>query len=68
MTLWKEIKNQFRKPTPLEVATAELVEAELEKLVDETAREHAEASVSYNNARIARLRKYVVNLTKEEAK
>lgn len=53
MTLWKEIKNQFRKPTPLEVATAELVEAELEKLVDETAREHAEASVSYNNARMS---------------
>jgi hypothetical protein len=68
MTLWKEIKNQFRKPTPLEVATAELVEAELEKLVDETAREHAEASVSYNNARITRLRKYIANLTKEEVK
>lgn len=65
MKLWTEMKHQFRKPTPLEVATAELVDAELEKLVDETALDHAEASVAYNSARIDRLRAYINALTGE---
>lgn len=68
MTLWKEIKNQFRKPTPLEVATAELVEAELAKLEAETGREFADSQVQYNAARIARLKKFIAAATKEEQK
>lgn len=68
MKLWKEIKNQFRKPTPLEIATVELVEAELAKLEAETGREFADSQVQYNAARIARLKKFVAAATKEEAK
>ena len=68
MKLWTEIKAIFRKPTPLEVATMELMDAEFAKLQAETGREFAEAAVAYNSARITRLRKYIANLTKEEQK
>jgi hypothetical protein len=53
------IKNLFARPTPLELATVELIEAERAKLEAETGREYADALVKYNTARIARLRKYI---------
>jgi hypothetical protein len=68
MRLWTDLKNTFRKPTPLEIATVELVEAELAKLEAETGREFADSQVQYNAARIARLKKFVAAATKEEAK
>ncbi len=68
MKLWTELKKTCGKITPLEEATAELVDAEFAKLQAETGKEFAEALVTYNNARITRLRKYIANLTKEEAK
>ena len=68
MKLWTDLKNTFRKPTPLEIATVELVEAELAKLEAETGREFADSQVQYNAARIARLKKLVAAATKEESK
>lgn len=66
MKLWNEIKNQFRKQTPLEVAAAELVEAELARLDAATGREFADSQVQYNDARITRLKKFINQTTKEE--
>ena len=68
MKLWTDLKNTFRKPTPLEIATVELVEAELAKLEAENGREFADSQVQYNAARIARLKKFIAAATKEEAK
>lgn len=68
MKLWNDIKNIWRKPTPLEVATAELVEAELSKLEAETGQEFAASQVAYNTTRILRLRKFIATCVKEESK
>ena len=62
------LKRIFRKLTPLEMATIELVAAERAKLEAETGKEFADALVAYNTARIARLKKYINTLSKEEAK
>lgn len=59
MNLLKYLQNLFAKPTPLELATMELVQAERAKLEAETGREYADALVKYNTARITRLRKYI---------
>ena len=47
--------NIFKKPTPLEVAQRELVEAEHAKLAAQSAAEYAESMVRYNQQRITRL-------------
>ena len=47
----------MRQLTPLEVAAAELAEAELRLLEAESAVEYAQSVVAYNEARIRRLRK-----------
>jgi len=62
------LKKLFRKLTPLEVASAELMVAELAKLEAETAKEFAAALVGYNNDRISRLKRYIGMLTKEDGK
>ena len=60
--------HPWKLPTPLEIATEELVTAERAKLEAETGQEYAAALVAYNTARIARLKKYINQATKEEAK
>ena len=69
----KDMKNWLKfifpsTPSPLELATRELVQAERSKLEAETAQEYAAALVSYNAARIARLTQYIHGLTKVEVK
>jgi hypothetical protein len=59
MKLWNALKQQFRRITPMEIASTELVEAEVAKLEAETAQEFAASAVSYNNARIIRLKKFL---------
>lgn len=66
MKFIQDIKRVFRKLTPLEVATNELVEAELSKLEAQSAKEYAQSIEEYNAARIKRLRKYVETLTSED--
>lgn len=57
--MFEYLKHFFARPTPLELATEELIQAERAKLEAETGREYADALVKYNTARIARLRKYI---------
>ena len=47
--------NIFKKPTPLQLAQRELLDAELAKLTAQTAMEYATSMVDYNQARIDRL-------------
>lgn len=58
-----EMKRLFRKLTPLEIASSELVAAELEKLQADTAKEYAEALSGYSAARIKRLKAYIATAT-----
>lgn len=59
MNFYTEIKQMFMVPTPLEVAAAQLAEAELELLKAETGVEYAGSMVSFNKAQIKRLRAYI---------
>ena len=55
----EQIKRIFHRLTPMELASRELVEAELEKLQAESTQEWAAAVVTYNTARISRLRLFL---------
>lgn len=61
------LKNMFRRRTPLELASKEMVDAELSKLEAQSAQEYAAAIAAYNAARVKRLREYIQQHT-EEAK
>lgn len=51
------------KPTPLEAAARELIEAEHAKLEAQSGAEYAMALVSYNDKRITRLLKFINEAT-----
>ena len=53
------LRELYRKPTPLEMAAQELVEAEHAKLAAQSAAEYAASIVVYNDKRINRLRAYI---------
>lgn len=60
--MWDEFKRTlkiFRTPSPLELATRELTQAELALLEAQSAREYADAMVMYHGERIDRLRRYI---------
>lgn len=57
--MWAELVAVFRKPTPTEVATRELVEAQLAKLQAQTAVDYSTAIAAYNEARAKRLREFL---------
>lgn len=59
MNLYSELKAMFKMPTPIEVAAAQLAEAELQLLKSETGVEYAGSMVSFNKAQIKRLRAYI---------
>lgn len=59
------LKSLFRPPSPLELATRELLEAQRGFLSSESACEYAESLSLYHSARIERLRTYINELTKE---
>ena len=59
MNFYTEIKQMFKMPTPLEVAAAQLAEAELELLKAETGVEYAGSMVMFNKAQIKRLKAYI---------
>ena len=58
------IKGVFAKPTPLELAAQELIDAERSKLLAETGLDYAKSQVAYNTARIIRLRLFINQETK----
>lgn len=66
MFLKQYIVSLYRTPTPLEMATAELAEAERKLLAALTARDYAETEVDYNRRRITRLRQYINEASVEE--
>ncbi|MGD9599921.1 MAG: hypothetical protein AB7P94_16785 [Steroidobacteraceae bacterium] len=51
--------NPFKLPTPHEAARRELAQAELQLLAAHTHAEHAAATLTYNQQRVARLRALV---------
>jgi hypothetical protein len=59
-------KRALRKLTPLEVASRELAEAELQSLSAQTAVEYANSVVAYNAQRIKRLRSFIGKQTTDE--
>lgn len=64
---WREIITNFvrdclKPKTELEILQKELHEANLSKLQAETALEYATSVVSYNDARIARLKSRITQL------
>ena len=64
---WRDIITNFvrdalKPKTELEIVQKELHEANLSKLQAETALEYATSVVSYNNARIARLKERIAKL------
>lgn len=61
-----DLKRVMRRLTPLEMASRELAEAELQSLTAQTAVEYASSVVTYNAARIKRLRLFIAAQTKDE--
>lgn len=66
MNLLQLFKDKLRDPTPLEVVSKELAEAQLEMLQAETAVDYAESIVMYNKVRIERLNDYLVKFSGEK--
>lgn len=58
------LKQIFRKPSPLELAARELVDAEHALLVAQTGKDWAEMSVEYNTRRINRLKQHIEGASK----
>jgi tRNA(Phe) wybutosine-synthesizing methylase Tyw3 len=61
----KYVKDILRARTIHEVIAKELQEAHLRKLEAETAAEYANAAIQYNEQRIARLQKQLLEHTRE---
>jgi hypothetical protein len=68
MTMHQDLRMIFKRVTPLQVAINELTEAEFSLLKAETGVEYANSLVSYNKARITRLKSFVKAQLKEQTK
>ena len=64
MNMIQQLKKLTRRLTPVEMAATELAEAELHKLEAHSAVEYATSVVSYEDARIKRLRKFLADAEK----
>lgn len=53
------LRRAFGRITPAEMAAKELADAELHVLEARTAKEYADSVITYNVARITRLRKFL---------
>ena len=62
MAIFTAMRRAFRRVTPAELASKELADAELQLLADLTHRDHAQASISYNELRIKRLKLFLAKL------
>jgi len=61
-----QLKKLFLRSTLLEMAAAELANAQLSLLETNSAVEYATAMAAYQSTRIKRLRTYIATLTKEK--
>ena len=59
LTMWNKLKNLYLRPSPLEVAIRELEEAQYQVLIAQTSLEYSKAMVTYNEARILRLKAFI---------
>jgi hypothetical protein len=62
----KYVKDLLRAKTPLEMVQKELIEAQLAKLQAETSVEYSQSIVNYNEQRISRLNKRILELQETE--
>ena len=62
----KYVKDLLRPKTPLEMVQKELTEAQLAKLQAETSVEYSQSIVNYNEQRISRLNKRILELQEIE--
>lgn len=60
-----QIKLLLKRPTSLQIMANELAEAEVLLLKAETGVEYAVSMVSYNKARVKRLKAYITEQNKE---
>jgi hypothetical protein len=60
-----EVKLLLKRPTSLQIMANELAEAEMSLLKAETGVEYAVSMVSYNKARVKRLKAYITEQNKE---
>lgn len=58
------IRRVFGRLTPAEMAAKELADADLMLLEARTAKEYADSVITYNVARVTRLRKFLAELEK----
>ena len=63
--IFNQIKLLLKRPTSLQIIASELAEAEMSLLRAETGVEYALSMVTYNKARVKRLKSYVAELSKE---
>lgn len=68
MKLWNDLKTMFGRLTLLELASAELSEAERRKMEAHSAQEFASALIQYEATRIKRLKAQINELSKEQKK
>ena len=68
MSIVHDFKTIFKRITPVQVVANELAEAEFSLLKAESGVEYATALVTYNKARIKRLKMYMSTLSKERTK
>lgn len=66
MKLIHKLLSCFTTPTAAQNAAIELANAERDLLESQTGREFADAMVKYNEARIARLKRYTQDFAKAE--
>ena len=59
-----EVKLLLKRPTSLQIMANELAEAEMSLLKAETGVEYAVSMVSYNKARVKRLKAYITEQNK----
>ena len=64
MSITQQLTRIIRRLTPVEMAAAELADAELHRLEAQSAVEYASSVVSYEDARIKRLRKFLADAEK----
>ena len=64
MTIKQQFKRMARRLTPVEMEASELADAELHRLEAHSAMEYASSVVSYEDARIKRLRKFLSDAEK----
>ena len=60
------LRRLMRRQTPLELASREMAEAEMSRLVAQTGHDYSRAMTDYHTSRITRLRSFIAAQSKEQ--